>query len=174
MSSCTCLFLFFFYNLIIYICGDNSLSVSNFTVCYNSTIKILISCLHNSFLARTGKFVIYVTSKSSTGQESGVPTQCHIKWLLACWRHLFALNVQYTCTCMLELNLLFAILGDNAYTLNERLFAVPIHGPETSCLVCHTKRESEYETEGSYVRWVAWCQVHICTCTPVLTQQFAN
>lgn len=42
--------------------------------------------------------------------------------------------------------------GDNAYTLNDRLFAVPIHGPETSCSVCHTKREFEYETEGSYVR----------------------
>lgn len=41
---------------------------------------------------------------------------------------------------------------DNAYTLNERLFAVPIHGPETPCSVCHTKRESEFETEGSYVR----------------------
>ncbi|KAJ7394741.1 hypothetical protein OS493_000571 [Desmophyllum pertusum] len=41
---------------------------------------------------------------------------------------------------------------DNAYTLNERLFAVPIHGPETACSVCHTKQESEYETEGSYVR----------------------
>lgn len=43
--------------------------------------------------------------------------------------------------------------GENAYTLNERLFPVPIHGPEASCSVCHTKRESEYETEGSYVRW---------------------
>ena len=42
--------------------------------------------------------------------------------------------------------------GDNAYTLNDRLFAVPIHGPETSCSVCYTKREFEYETEGSYVR----------------------
>ncbi|CAH3018286.1 unnamed protein product [Porites evermanni] len=41
---------------------------------------------------------------------------------------------------------------DNAYTLNDRLFAVPIHGPETSCSVCYTKREFEYETEGSYVR----------------------
>ncbi|XP_068700597.1 migration and invasion-inhibitory protein-like isoform X1 [Montipora capricornis] len=41
---------------------------------------------------------------------------------------------------------------DNAYTLNERLFAIPIHGPETPCSVCRTKRESEYEAEGSYVR----------------------
>ena len=46
----------------------------------------------------------------------------------------------------------YFLSGDNAYTLNERLFAVPIHGPETPCSVCHTKRESEYETEGSYVR----------------------
>ena len=45
-------------------------------------------------------------------------------------------------------------LGDNAYTLNERLFAIPIHGPETPCSVCRTKRESEYEAEGSYVRYV--------------------
>ena len=44
------------------------------------------------------------------------------------------------------------ISGDNAYTLNERLFAIPIHGPEAPCSVCKTKRESEYETEGSYVR----------------------
>lgn len=46
----------------------------------------------------------------------------------------------------------YFLSGDNAYTLNERLFAVPIHGPETPCSVCYTKRESEYETEGSYVR----------------------
>ncbi|XP_067049812.1 migration and invasion-inhibitory protein-like [Acropora muricata] len=44
------------------------------------------------------------------------------------------------------------ITCDNAYTLNERLFAIPIHGPEAPCSVCKTKRESEYETEGSYVR----------------------
>ena len=53
-------------------------------------------------------------------------------------------------------SLIFCCLftGDNAYTLNDRLFAVPIHGPETSCSVCHTKRAFEYETERSYVRWV--------------------
>lgn len=53
---------------------------------------------------------------------------------------------------LLNVKYIFFLSGDNAYTLNERLFAVPIHGPETACSVCHTKQESEYETEGSYVR----------------------
>ena len=57
-------------------------------------------------------------------------------------------------TCTKGLSLLLRILfpGDNAHILNERLFAVPIHGPETACSVCHTKRETEFETEGSYAR----------------------
>ena len=45
------------------------------------------------------------------------------------------------------------LAGANSYTLNERLFAVPLHGADTPCTVCGTTREPEYETEGSYIRY---------------------
>lgn len=60
--------------------------------------------------------------------------------------------LKFTPTRNTEGNKEDAVTCENAYTLNERLFPVPIHGPEASCSVCHTKPESEYETEGSYVR----------------------
>ncbi|XP_022803825.1 migration and invasion-inhibitory protein-like [Stylophora pistillata] len=57
--------------------------------------------------------------------------------------------LKFTPTRNTEGNKEDAVTCENAYTLNERLFPVPIHGPEASCSVCHTKPESEYETEGS-------------------------
>eukprot|EP00112_Aurelia_sp_Birch-Aquarium-sp1_P012896 Seg2718.4 transcript_id=Seg2718.4/GoldUCD/mRNA.D3Y31 product="Migration and invasion-inhibitory protein" protein_id=Seg2718.4/GoldUCD/D3Y31 len=40
----------------------------------------------------------------------------------------------------------------STYTIDNRLYPVPIHGPYSQCPVCQTKSEPESEYENSYVR----------------------
>ncbi|XP_028393938.1 migration and invasion-inhibitory protein-like [Dendronephthya gigantea] len=40
----------------------------------------------------------------------------------------------------------------DAYVLDDRLFAVPIHGTNSYCSLCKTRKPAEYENQDSYVR----------------------
>lgn len=44
------------------------------------------------------------------------------------------------------------MLGSDTYVLDDRLFAVPIHGSNSYCSLCKTRKPAEYENEDSYIR----------------------